>query len=142
MTPEDVVPSTSVDGGGLTQDEPASQTLVVYGPHLLAKKCGAYRKKLAKLRREAEGNLRPPLQDVQAPTVQSQGEPKRKKGRRIPRPRPTETTRDYEGRAVCPLRAGAPKVRPVGRNTDSRRRRPKEVLPAGSGLPPPRGRTP
>ena len=62
-TPEtmSVIPSTSVVGGELTQIEPASQReeLVVYGPHLPSRMCGAYRKKLAKrLRREAEGNQR------------------------------------------------------------------------------------
>ena len=73
VTPEDVASSTSVDGGKLNQDEAATQgeKLVVYGTHLPAKKCGAYRKKLAKLRREAEGNVRPPLQHGEVQTARS-----------------------------------------------------------------------
>ena len=82
VTPNDVAPSTSVDGEKLNQDEAAIQgeELVIYGQHLPAKKCGAYRKKLSELRREAVDNLRPPVQQGQVQTACSQGTPKRKKG--------------------------------------------------------------
>lgn len=80
-TPEVVVPSTSAGGRRAQEEpEPRGERLVVYGPQLPKKKCGAYRKKLAKLRKEAEGNLRPPLQQGQMTEEESREVPKRKKG--------------------------------------------------------------
>ena len=110
VTPEDVAPSTSVVGGKQNQDETAfeREELVIYGPHLPEKKCGAYRKKLAKPRwRKAEGNLRPRNCKVRKKRIAPGGLRRERRGIRVPRPRATETTNDYGGWAMCPLRAGA-----------------------------------
>ena len=109
VAPVVVTHSTSVSGGEFIQDELASQRddLVVYGSHLPSRKCGAYRKKLAKLRREAEGNLRPLQQKGQVPTAQSRKDSKRKK-------RETDTplsafrgVKRLRRAGVCPLGAEA-----------------------------------
>ena len=157
VIPEVVAPSTSVVGGELTQVEPASQReeLVVYGPHLPSRMCGAYRNKLAKrLRREAEGNLRPPYSSRHR-QPRPGGNRRGGKGRTTPRFRPTGTIRQHRGRAMGPLGAGAQMARSKGRSVErpreavGRRRRArssrgrlKKALSAGSGLPLPRGRTP
>ena len=63
VAPEILTPSTSAGGAKITHDEQASQgrgDIVVYALHIPVRKCGAYRKELAKLRREAEGNIRRP----------------------------------------------------------------------------------
>ena len=86
---------------------------MVYGPHLPAKKYGAYRKKLAKMRRETEGNLRPPCSKDRDKWLVPRGPRRGRRGRRIPRPRYTGTAEDYGEWAMCPLRAGASKARPI-----------------------------
>lgn len=112
--PGDTAPSTSVAGGQPNQEETAPNSEGPAQASVFHKRvCGSYRKKLKRLRKEAEGNLTPPSQLSKEKGL-SREDNKRKKDTPPSAPREDKRPRKTGGRSEATGVAGTSGVAQKG----------------------------